>query len=98
MVNAEYSSDGIKYCSSLPTTSDWLTVPECFGNDSILVSFLSQLEEEGICEYCDDKVFLPWPSLFQLIHSDDYASSIYLLRLPVTVYNSSSETDGAILT
>ena len=82
MVYAEYSSDGIIYCSSLPNTSDWLTVPECFGNDSILVSFLSQLEEEGICEYCDDKVFLPWPSLFQLIHSDDYASSIHLLRLP----------------
>lgn len=82
MVNAEYSSDGIIYRPSAPSTSDWLTVPECFGNDSTLVSFLSQLDEEGFCEYSDETVLLPWSSLFQLIHSDDYASSIHLFRLP----------------
>ena len=83
MLQTAYSNNGILYSTTIPNTSNWLSAPDCFGSDSALVSFLSQLDEEGFCEYSNETVLLSWPSIFQLIDSDDYTSSIHLLKLPV---------------
>ncbi|MFZ2630115.1 MAG: SNF2-related protein [Desulfosalsimonadaceae bacterium] len=66
-----------------PLSEDnWLEIPSAFGEQSELVSLLSQLEEEGFAQKHGQGLMLPWPAFYELNCSRDYQDSIGLLGLP----------------
>ena len=56
--------------------------PFCYGSDSKTVALLTQLEEEGFAELCPEGIFVSWDQYYQISDSNDYKSSIPLLKLP----------------
>ena len=60
-----------------PTVGDnWLETPPNFGSQAELVSFLSQLEEEGFAQWQEQELILPWPAFYELACNRDYQLSL----------------------
>ncbi|MFA5923936.1 MAG: DEAD/DEAH box helicase [Methylococcaceae bacterium] len=74
-----FEADGIFYGVE-PGLVDWPNQWQCFGQDSASISLLNQLEELGHITPIDDRIFLNWDSLYQLL-ADEAANSSELLSL-----------------
>lgn len=78
-LHTQYCEAGILF-SSLPTRA--LESPSKVVVQTERMALLEQLEEEGFAELDGDNLRLPWDSLYQLLESEDYQDSIFLLGLP----------------
>lgn len=75
----EYHETGIIF-SGMP--AGWIETLCKFNELSEQLALLVQLAEEGFAEPYGDGLRLPWDSLYQLLKSEDYQASIFLLGLP----------------
>lgn len=81
-----HSEDGVSYVAEGVDTPDetrWLNSPDVFGTQVELVSYLSQLEEEGFVEVDRGAVLLPWDTIYGLLALPEHAESVPLLGLPL---------------
>ena len=78
-LQAQYCETGIVFSSSFSKLSD---TSSGFVMQTERWALLEQLEEEGFAELYGDNLRLPWDSLYQLLKSQDYQASIFLLSLP----------------
>ncbi len=78
-LQAQYNEAGILFSSLFTRTSE---TPSRFVGQAERWALLEQLEEEGFAELDGDNLRLPWDSLYQLLKSEDYQASIFLLGLP----------------
>ncbi len=86
-LSCQYSADGLHIRQEgqlRPEPRHWLGKPEIFGNQSELVSYLSQLEEEGFAKCAGDKVQLLWENLYRLLELPEHLPSLALFNLPST--------------
>src|ERR1700722_17642500 len=72
---------GISYTAE-SREEDWLSAPYTLGEDADLASFLAQLEVQGIAEFQQRELLLPWHQVYQVKRSAHYTLSCPLLKLP----------------
>ena len=77
----DIGADGLAF-SADAGNSDWLADPYAFGAQAEQVALLMQIEEQGFAHWEDDRLVLPWPAVYRLTASAEYAESIALLGLP----------------
>lgn len=79
-----FSKEGVQYSPiERPTEAGWHVCPQNFGSDEDAVSFLAQLEEEGLAEVQKDgAILVTWPQVYFLLGSEAHAESFPLLRVP----------------
>lgn len=75
---ASYFAEGV----DIPDETRWLNRPDAFGTQSELVSYLSQLEEEGFAQFDRDAVLLSWDTVYELLALPEHGESASLLGLP----------------
>lgn len=79
----EFTEKGISFFRIGDSSSgNWLDNPFGFLSQAPLVSYLAQLEEEGLAELSGSKLELPWESVYALLGNPQHESSIPLLDLP----------------
>lgn len=81
-LSVKVTTDCIIYKPDPITFENWLANPYSFSEESELVAFLAQIEEEGYAQLNDNKLLLAWKNLYQLLESKEYNSSIKLLQIP----------------
>lgn len=78
-LRTEYHEEGVVFSAM---SADWLIAPYSHGEQNEWVALLAQLTEEGFADLDGDALRLPWDSLYQLLATEDYQTSISLLGLP----------------
>lgn len=79
-----FSRDGVQYSPNGSQPEEgWYLRPHEFAREENTVSFLGQLEEEGLAEVHENGVILvTWPTVYFLLGSVSYSESFPLLGLP----------------
>lgn len=79
-----FSREGVDYSpTKRPIEAGWYVCPQNFGRDEDAVSFLAQLEEEGLAEAQEDgTILVSWPQVYFLLGSEAHSESFPLLGLP----------------
>jgi hypothetical protein len=76
----QFKQDGVYYNSD-PELDDWSSQWHCFAQDLTCLGLLNQLEELGYITRIENKLFLSWASLYQLLADDDDNEATELLAL-----------------
>ena len=84
LLSRRHNQDGLHYSPHHSGQFDqvrWLDRPEAFGSQAELVSYLSQLEEEGFGQFDGREMVLPWDAVYRLLDLPEHRESIPLLGL-----------------
>jgi len=84
LLSRSYAQDGVHYFPESSEPFDqirWFDKSEAFGSQAELVSYLSQLEEEGFGQFDGGGMVLPWDAVYQLLGLPEHRESIPLLGL-----------------
>lgn len=93
-MRVEYDKSGVVF-SAMPT--DWMITPYNRGEQNERGALLAQLAEEGFAEQVGDALQLPWESVYQLLATEDYQASVFLLGLPpLEVWRPKLESRGGL--
>jgi hypothetical protein len=82
-VDLSFDDDGVFYHAT-PELNDWPNQWTNFNQDRPILSLLNQLEDLGYINALDNRLFLAWEALYQLLASDNGNSAelLALLKLP----------------
>ena len=78
----DYNEDGFVFGAEGRSRTDWLRDDAVNGGNSGALLLLAQLEEEGYCTWLEDRMLLPWESIYKLSESPEYPDLFQILGLP----------------